>query len=133
MPEQLQRNHPSGKWVLGGMFLIALIIFAFEWQWHHGTHKLEFKACLSDVHDLTQGAPVEFEGAKIGFVRRIATGDGNCQHEAEIYLNSLQEVLVPDDSRPEIGRSVEGETEIVIHPGQSSKPVGLGGTLRSQP
>ena len=126
-------SNPSGKLVLGGMFLIALIIFAFEWRWHHGTHKLEFKICLNDARRLAEGAPVEFDGAKIGFVRALSAGGGSCPTQAEIYLNSLQQVLIPDDSRPALGQSAEAEVEIVIHPGQSQKPVGVGGVLRATP
>lgn len=115
------------------MFLIALIIFAFEWRWHRGTHKLEFKVCLSDARGLVEGAPVEYEGAKIGFVRGMSYGAANCPTQAEIYLNSLDQVLVPDDSHATLGQSAEGEVQIVIHPGQSPKPVGVGGVLKPSP
>lgn len=125
--------NPSGKWILGGMFVIAMIVFAFEWRWHHGTHKLEFKVCLYDARGLDQGAPVELDGAKIGFVRRMSAGPASCPTQAEIYLNSLQQVLIPDDSHATLGQSAEGEVEIVIHSGQSPKPVGVGGVLKTMP
>ena len=125
--------NPSGKWILGGMFLIAMIIFAFEWRWHHGTHKLEFHVCLHDARGLAEGAPVELDGAKIGFVRALSSGGTACPTRAEIYLNSLQQVLIPDDSSATLGQSAEAEVEIVIHPGQSQKPVGLGGVLKANP
>src|SRR5437660_9258029 len=86
MTDHAASANPSGKLVLAGMFLIALIIFAFEWRWHHGTHKLEFKVCLKDAAGLAVGAPVEFDGAKIGFVRAMRSGGGSCPTQAEIYL-----------------------------------------------
>lgn len=115
------------------MFVIAMIIFAFEWRWHHGTHKLEFKVCLNEARGLTEGAPVELDGANIGFVRALSLGPSSCPTQAEIYLNSLQQVLIPDDSHAILGQSAEGEVEVTIHPGQSPKPVGVGGVLRSTP
>jgi len=121
--------NPSGKWVLGVMFLIALIVFAFEWRWHHGTHKLEFKVCLNDTRGLAEGAPVELDGAKIGFVRQLSVGAAGCPAQAEIYLNSLEQVLIPDDSHATLAQSAEGEVEIMIRPGTSPKPVGVGGVL----
>jgi ABC-type transporter Mla subunit MlaD len=133
MTDQAGSGNPSGKLVLAGMFLIALIIFAFEWRWHHGTHKLEFKVCLNDARGLAEGAPVEFDGVKIGFVRTMSPGAKSCPTQAEIYLNSLQQVLIPDDSHAALGLSAEGEVEIVLHPGQSQKPVGVGGVLKATP
>jgi ABC-type transporter Mla subunit MlaD len=126
-------GNTSGKWILGGMFVIAMIVFAFEWRWHHGTHKLEFKVCLKDARGLAEGAPVELDGAKIGFVRQMSSGAAGCPTEAEIYLNSFEQVLVPDDSHAILGRSAEGEVEVMIHPGKSQKPVGVGGVLKANP
>lgn len=133
MPNQAGRLNPSGKWILGGMFIIAMIVFAFEWRWHHGTHKLEFNACLEDAHGLSEGAPVKLEGANIGFVRQITAGGQSCPTRVEIYLNSLEEVMIPDDSGASLSGSEQGEIELIIHPGKSSKPVGLGGMLKSVP
>jgi ABC-type transporter Mla subunit MlaD len=130
MTAQPALTNPSGKWILAGLFLIALIIFAFEWHWHHGTHKLEFKVCLNDGRGLAEGAPVELDGARIGFVRRMSAGAAGCPAQAEIYLNSLEQVLIPDDSHATLGQSAEGEVEVMIHPGQSRKPVGVGGVLK---
>ncbi len=133
MTEPSSRAIAPGKWVLGGMLLIALVILAFEWRWHHGAHKLEFKACLHDTRGLPPGAPVEFDGARIGYVQRISTGPLNCPAQAEIYLNSLQDILIPSDSHAVIGKSSEDEPALIIQPGQSRVPVGVGGTLNLQP
>ena len=109
--------NPSGKLVLAGMFLIALIIFAFEWRWHHGTHKLEFKVCLNDARDLEKALRWKSRSQD-----RFRAGDESqapriVPRRRKFTLNSLEQVLIPDDSHATLGQSAEGEVEIVIHPG----------------
>ncbi|HZQ68567.1 MAG TPA: hypothetical protein VFA68_08615 [Terriglobales bacterium] len=82
---------------------------------------------------VAEGASVEFDGARIGFVRRTSLGGRGCPTQVQIYLNSLGQVLIPDDSYATWARSSEGEIQVAIPPGHSSKPVRLGGMLKVQP